>query len=334
MILVVEDEPAILELLKVNLVDAGYEVQRGRGRRDGAGAAQRESLPDLAAARLDAARAIGPRVRKAAARRRAHEGAAGHHGDRAYRRGRPGGRARSVGRRLRHQAVLAARAQGADQIGAAPACAGSGAGAARRGRAQARPVDAPRDRQRPARAARPDRVPAAALPAGPPRARPHARAAARPGLGRSRLHRGAHRRRPHSPAPPRAGAVRARIASSKPCAAAVIGWRRRTECSARPCAGRVRCSCKASRRRRRCWSLAAVLWGFAGAAWALGAAGARAGARSSVSISSISIASRDGRQASLDAAGAGRPGAWRAGVFGALPAGAHAPRPRARPRAH
>ena len=26
-ILVVEDEPAILELLKVNLVDAGYEVQ-------------------------------------------------------------------------------------------------------------------------------------------------------------------------------------------------------------------------------------------------------------------------------------------------------------------
>ena len=35
-ILVVEDEPAILELLKVNLVDAGYEVQRRGRRRDGA----------------------------------------------------------------------------------------------------------------------------------------------------------------------------------------------------------------------------------------------------------------------------------------------------------
>ena len=33
-ILVVEDEPAILELLRVNLVDAGYDVARRRRRRD------------------------------------------------------------------------------------------------------------------------------------------------------------------------------------------------------------------------------------------------------------------------------------------------------------
>jgi len=45
-ILVVEDEPAILELLKVNLVDAGYEV---RSALDAESAQQqlRESLPDL-----------------------------------------------------------------------------------------------------------------------------------------------------------------------------------------------------------------------------------------------------------------------------------------------
>ena len=57
-------------------------------------------------------------------------------------------RPRGVGRRLRDQAVLAARAQGADQVGAAPACARGGAGAAAGGLAQARPVDAPRHRRR------------------------------------------------------------------------------------------------------------------------------------------------------------------------------------------
>ena len=45
-ILVVEDEPAILELIKVNLVDAGYEV---RGAIDAESAQQqlRDALPDL-----------------------------------------------------------------------------------------------------------------------------------------------------------------------------------------------------------------------------------------------------------------------------------------------
>ncbi len=45
-ILVVEDEPAILELLKVNLVDAGYEV-REAGDAETASALLKEALPDL-----------------------------------------------------------------------------------------------------------------------------------------------------------------------------------------------------------------------------------------------------------------------------------------------
>jgi two-component system phosphate regulon response regulator PhoB len=45
-ILVVEDEPAILELLKVNLVDAGYEVQAASDA-ESAQALLKDSLPDL-----------------------------------------------------------------------------------------------------------------------------------------------------------------------------------------------------------------------------------------------------------------------------------------------
>ena len=45
-ILVVEDEPAILELLKVHLVDAGYEV-RAAADAEAAHATLKESLPDL-----------------------------------------------------------------------------------------------------------------------------------------------------------------------------------------------------------------------------------------------------------------------------------------------
>ena len=45
-ILVVEDEPAILELLKINLVDAGYEV-REAGDAETANALLKEALPDL-----------------------------------------------------------------------------------------------------------------------------------------------------------------------------------------------------------------------------------------------------------------------------------------------
>jgi two-component system phosphate regulon response regulator PhoB len=45
-VLVVEDEPAILELIKVNLVDAGYEVQ-GAPDAETAQALLRSALPDL-----------------------------------------------------------------------------------------------------------------------------------------------------------------------------------------------------------------------------------------------------------------------------------------------
>ena len=45
-ILVVEDEPAILELLKVNLVDAGYDVREAPDA-ESAKARLKESLPDL-----------------------------------------------------------------------------------------------------------------------------------------------------------------------------------------------------------------------------------------------------------------------------------------------
>ena len=45
-ILVVEDEPAIMELLKVNLVDAGYEVREAPDA-ETAQTLLRESLPDL-----------------------------------------------------------------------------------------------------------------------------------------------------------------------------------------------------------------------------------------------------------------------------------------------
>jgi two-component system phosphate regulon response regulator PhoB len=45
-ILVVEDEPAILELLKINLVDAGYEVREAADA-ETANALLKEALPDL-----------------------------------------------------------------------------------------------------------------------------------------------------------------------------------------------------------------------------------------------------------------------------------------------
>jgi two-component system phosphate regulon response regulator PhoB len=45
-VLVVEDEPAILELIKVNLADAGYEVQ-GAPDAETAQALLKTSLPDL-----------------------------------------------------------------------------------------------------------------------------------------------------------------------------------------------------------------------------------------------------------------------------------------------
>mgnify|MGYP003693861595 CR=1 FL=1 len=66
-ILVVEDEPAILELLKVNLVDAGYDV-RGAPDAETAQTLLTRIAARSPAARLDAAGLVGARVREAAAR--------------------------------------------------------------------------------------------------------------------------------------------------------------------------------------------------------------------------------------------------------------------------
>ena len=60
-ILVVEDEPAIQELLRMNLEDAGFTVHTVADA-ESAQALIRHALPDLDSARLDAARTIGPRV--------------------------------------------------------------------------------------------------------------------------------------------------------------------------------------------------------------------------------------------------------------------------------
>src|SRR5690606_15139640 len=161
-------------------------------------------------ARLDAAGRVGPRAGTPPAQRRAHAEAADPH---AHRAGHGAGQALGPGgrrRRLHHQALLAEGARGADQGGAAPPGA-----RARRRRRPGRRI-APRSGRAPggggrrAGRARPDRVPAPALPDGPPRARLQPRAAPRPRLGRPRLHRGAHGGRAH-PAPaqgPRAERLR------------------------------------------------------------------------------------------------------------------------------
>src|SRR5450631_144242 len=115
-----------------------------------------------------------------------------------------------MGGRLRHQAVQSAGAEGADQVGAAAACTRVGAGSAARGHTRARPGVASRDRRRRSGSARSDGIPAAEVPAGAAGARAQPCTAARPGLGRSRLHRGTHGRRAHPPAASRAVAFQAR----------------------------------------------------------------------------------------------------------------------------
>ena len=118
----------------------------------------------------------------------------------------------------------------------------------------------------------PDRVPPAALPARASRARAFAHAAARPGVGRPRLHRGAHGRRAHPPAAAGARALRASTASSRRCAAPATGSLPRA--TAR-CGARARCCCKAlaapaavlaaaswSRRRGGRWALGVLALGW------------------------------------------------------------------------
>ena len=109
----------------------------------------KDALPDLVLLDWMLPGQFGPRVREGAARRRAHARAADHHGDGAHRRGRQGRRPRGVGRRLRDQAVLAARAQGARSR----RCCGGARPRPRRSRStsaslRARSRDASRDRRR------------------------------------------------------------------------------------------------------------------------------------------------------------------------------------------
>ena len=147
-ILVVEDEPAILELLRVNLVDAGYEVRAAAD----AESAQRElrtALPSLVL--LDwmlpgkSGLALAKELRGDARTRVASD----HHGDGAHRRSGQGRGPRGLGRRLRDQAVLAARVEGADQVGVAAArCRRRSQEPLVGRRAQARSDDASRDGRR------------------------------------------------------------------------------------------------------------------------------------------------------------------------------------------
>ena len=196
--LVVEDEPAILELIAVNLEHAGYQVLRAASAEE-AEAAIRDALPDLVL--LDWML--------------------------------PGESGLAFARRLRADErtrelpiiMLTARAEEQDKIAGLEAGADDYVtkpfsprellarikavlrrrapqltdDAGRDRRPAARPGRAPRHRRRAAARARPDRVPAAAFLHDAPGARVLARAAARPGLGRPRVRRGAHRGRAHPP---------------------------------------------------------------------------------------------------------------------------------------
>jgi two-component system, OmpR family, phosphate regulon response regulator PhoB len=107
-ILVVEDEPAILELLKVNLVDAGYDVREAADA-ETAQRAIRDELPDLLL--LDwmlpgqSGLALARQLRGEARTRDLPIIMV------ARRRGGQGDGTGSVGRRLRHEAVQPARAE-------------------------------------------------------------------------------------------------------------------------------------------------------------------------------------------------------------------------------
>ena len=206
-ILVVEDEPAIQELLRVNLEDAGFAV-RTVADAESALAQIKHALPDLVLldwmlpgqSGLALARALRAEARTrelpiimVTARGDEADSVAGLEAwvdDYVTKPFSP----RELKARIK--AVLRRRAPEAAQETLSV------------GPLQLDPGDASRYGQRRARPARPDRVPAAQVPHGAPRARAQPRAAARPGLGRPRLHRGAHGRRPHPPPAARARAAR------------------------------------------------------------------------------------------------------------------------------
>src|SRR5690606_9072255 len=160
--------------------------------------------------RLDAPRHLGRRFHPPPARAGEHPRRPRDHAHRA----RPGGRQAAglrIGRRrLRDQALLAARPARPRARDAAPGGA-RGVRGSGRGRGPAdRAGDPPRVRRRGRARAQPDGVPAAALLHAQSRPRAVARPAARQGLGRRRLHRGAHRGRAHPPAAAGASPDRAR----------------------------------------------------------------------------------------------------------------------------
>ena len=107
-ILVVEDEPAIQELIAVNLEHAGHQVLRA-GNVPEAEALVREVLPDLVLLDWMLPGPPGPELRAAAAHRPAHQGHPDHHAHRARAGAGQDRGPRRRRRRLRHQAVLAAR---------------------------------------------------------------------------------------------------------------------------------------------------------------------------------------------------------------------------------
>jgi CheY-like chemotaxis protein len=179
-ILVVEDEPAILELLTVNLADAGYDV-KGAPDAETAHENLRQALPDLVL--LDWML--------------------------------PGQSGLAFAKQLRSESrtrelpiiMVTARSeesdkiaglQGAHQVGVTPARTRSGAGSDQRRLVDARSRDASCGRRRTRAAYGADRVSPAAFPACPAGTCSYASPAPRPGLGRSCLHRGAHGRCAHS----------------------------------------------------------------------------------------------------------------------------------------
>ena len=158
--------------------------------------------------------------------------------------------------------------------------------------------------------ARADGIPAAPIPDGAARARAHARAASRSGVGRPRLHRGAHRRRPHPPLAPRARAVRASTADRNRARQRLSARvPRRADVAARTArapAESVILQARPCRRRAvgpRGGARSAGRGSGAAARWPRASAGARSRASTLVHLARL----RDWASGPLDASGAGRP---------------------------
>ena len=194
-VLIVEDEPAIAELVAVNLRHNGFAAGLGRGRRRRAARARcRAARRDPAG--LDAAgperrcswRASGARDARTKAIPILMLTARGDEPDKVA--GLDAGADDYITKPFSTQELLARiravlRRRAPEQVSDSVAIGGAGAG--RR--------HASRDLAGPAAEGGPDRVQAAALPHEASRARAQPLAAARQGLGRPCLHRGAHGRR-------------------------------------------------------------------------------------------------------------------------------------------